>query len=82
MIIVLKCRIPFLFLFSKKWWDFITGIQNRLSEKQTGKNLIRLLYFFFGGGGVRKINIFGSMMKLWMFLGLLGGHLIHFRAFS
>ena len=38
-------------------------------------------FFFGGGGGVRKINIFGRLVKLWIFLDFLGSHFIHFRAF-
>ena len=47
------------------------------------------LFFFWGGGGVRKLNIFGGMKILWIFF--RGHHKIglylevismHFRVFS
>ena len=46
-------------------------------------------YFFFLGGGVRKINIFGGMKIFWIFLGghdkiglVLGVSSIYSRVFS
>ena len=48
-----------------------------------------ILFFFWGGEGVRNINLFGDMKILWIFLGghdkigpVLGVSSMYFRVFS